>query len=108
MSQDTLTVQLVAVAELFGSPGNPRLNEHAVPKVADSIRRFGWQQPIVKLLVAPAPLAFVTGFGSHGVPIPSGRSRPPTQPGCYLGSRTHAGDWCADHTPVVVAMRRAS
>ena len=28
-------------------PGNPRRNEAAVAKVADSIGRFGWQQPIV-------------------------------------------------------------
>lgn len=28
-------------------PGNPRVNKHAVSKVADSLREFGWQQPIV-------------------------------------------------------------
>ncbi|MCP3918729.1 MAG: ParB N-terminal domain-containing protein [bacterium] len=32
---------------LHPNPANPRLNDHAVDPVASSIRRFGWQQPIV-------------------------------------------------------------
>lgn len=42
-----LNVELVDITRLFCSPSNPRHNEAAVPHVADSIRRFGWQQPIV-------------------------------------------------------------
>ena len=26
---------------------NPRLNDRAVPAVAESLKKFGWQQPIV-------------------------------------------------------------
>ena len=37
----------VAIARLFCSPSNPRRNDEAVPHVESSIRRFGWQQPIV-------------------------------------------------------------
>ena len=47
MESNTLTVEWVALAELYPNPANPRLNDAAVDPVADSLRRFGWQQPIV-------------------------------------------------------------
>ena len=40
-------VEIVPITRLFCSPTNPRKNDAAVPHVAASIRRFGWQQPIV-------------------------------------------------------------
>ncbi len=40
-------VETVPIERLFCSPTNPRRNDAAVPHVAASIRRFGWQQPIV-------------------------------------------------------------
>jgi site-specific DNA-methyltransferase (adenine-specific) len=40
-------VEIVPISRLFCSPANPRHNDQAVPHVAASIRRFGWQQPIV-------------------------------------------------------------
>ncbi|MCA8948435.1 MAG: ParB N-terminal domain-containing protein [Planctomycetes bacterium] len=40
-------VETVPIDRLFCSPANPRLNDAAVPHVAASLRRFGWQQPIV-------------------------------------------------------------
>ena len=40
-------VETVEIGRLFCSPTNPRLNDQAVPHVASSLRRFGWQQPIV-------------------------------------------------------------
>lgn len=42
-----LQVEEVPIDRLFNSPSNPRNNENAVPHVAASLRRFGWQQPIV-------------------------------------------------------------
>jgi DNA modification methylase len=39
--------ETVPISRLFCSPTNPRKNDAAVPHVAASIRRFGWQQPIV-------------------------------------------------------------
>ncbi len=47
MEHETLAVEWTAVDRLFCSPANPRDNDAAVPHVAASIRRFGWQQPIV-------------------------------------------------------------
>ena len=40
-------VETVEASRLFCSPANPRLNDQAVPHVAASLQRFGWQQPIV-------------------------------------------------------------
>ncbi len=40
-------VETVAIDRLFCSPTNPRRNDAAVPHVAASLRRFGWQQPVV-------------------------------------------------------------
>jgi ParB-like chromosome segregation protein Spo0J len=40
-------VVIVPITRLFCSPSKPRRNDEAVPHVAASIRRFGWQQPIV-------------------------------------------------------------
>ena len=47
MEQSTLAIEWVPVGSLFENPSNPRKNEVAVPHVAASLRRFGWQQPIV-------------------------------------------------------------
>lgn len=47
LATSTPPVEIVPVAQLFCSPTNPRHNDVAVPHVAASIRRFGWQQPIV-------------------------------------------------------------
>lgn len=47
MEQTRLSVEWVAIERVHGSPANPRLNDDAVPHVAASLRRFGWQQPIV-------------------------------------------------------------
>ncbi|MBI4881792.1 MAG: DNA modification methylase, partial [Planctomycetes bacterium] len=43
----TLQVEWVPLGRLTENPANPRHNDAAVPHVAASIRRFGWQQPIV-------------------------------------------------------------
>ena len=47
MPTSELRVETVALATLFPSPSNPRHNDDAVEHVAASIRRFGFQQPLV-------------------------------------------------------------
>ena len=42
-----MNVQNIATADVLPYPGNPRLNNWAVDKVAASIAEFGWRQPIV-------------------------------------------------------------
>jgi DNA modification methylase len=43
----TLAVEWVPISKVFLSPSNPRINDPGVPHLVASIRRFGWQQPIV-------------------------------------------------------------
>ncbi len=45
--ETSISIEWVSIDRLFCSPANPRHNDPAVPHVADPIRRFGWQQPIV-------------------------------------------------------------
>ena len=40
-------VELVPTSRLFCSSSNPRQNDASVSHVAASLRRFGWQQPVV-------------------------------------------------------------
>ncbi|TAJ21994.1 MAG: DNA methylase [Planctomycetota bacterium] len=47
MAESRLAIELVSIDRVFLSPSNPRHNEEAVPHVAASLRRFGFQQPIV-------------------------------------------------------------
>jgi len=43
----TLALEWVPIGKVYLSPANPRLNDAAVQHVAASLRRFGFQQPIV-------------------------------------------------------------
>ena len=47
MQSERLCVEWVPLERLFQNPANPRVNDAAVPHVVASIRRFGWQQPVV-------------------------------------------------------------
>ena len=74
MDTHSLTVELVDVDKLFCSPSNPRINEPAVPHVADSIRRFGWQQPIVakrngEVIAGNTRLKAAKSLGHDRVPV---------------------------------------
>ena len=44
---EKLFVEWVPIARLTLNPANPRHNDDAVPHLAGSLKRFGWQQPIV-------------------------------------------------------------
>ena len=63
-----------ATAELHPNPANPRLNEAAVAPVADSLRRFGWQQPIVakgtgEIVAGHTRLLAAKQLGMEHVPV---------------------------------------
>ena len=47
MPETHLAVEWVPTSRLHCNPSNPRLNDEAVSHVVASIRRFGWQQPVV-------------------------------------------------------------
>lgn len=50
MDSASLAIEWVPIERVFPNPANPRHNDDAVPHVAASIRRFGWQQPLVAKL----------------------------------------------------------
>ena len=67
-------VETVPTSKLFCSPSNPRHNEAAVPHVAASIRRFGWQQPIVarrtgEVIAGNTRLKAAQSLGMETVPV---------------------------------------
>jgi len=67
-------VEIVPISRLFCSPTNPRNNDAAVPHVAASIRRFGWQQPIVarrtgEVIAGNTRLKAVQQLGMQEVPV---------------------------------------
>jgi len=67
-------VEIVPITRLFCSPTNPRKNDAAVPHVAASIRRFGWQQPIVarrsgEVIAGNTRLKAAQELGMKDVPV---------------------------------------
>ena len=71
---DTPPIETVPIDRLFCSPSNPRLNEEAVPHVAGSLRRFGWQQPIVakrdgEVIAGNTRLKAALSLGMTEVPV---------------------------------------
>ncbi|MFO1077944.1 MAG: ParB N-terminal domain-containing protein [Planctomycetota bacterium] len=66
--------EIVAIERLFCSPTNPRRNDAAVPHVAASLRRFGWQQPIVakhsgEVIAGNTRLKAAQSLGMTEVPV---------------------------------------
>ena len=74
MDTSSPAVEIVAIDRLFCSPTNPRLNDQAVPHVAASLRRFGWQQPIVakrdgEVIAGNTRLKAAQSLGMTEVPV---------------------------------------
>ena len=74
MEQNTLAVEWVTLDQVFENPANPRHNDAAVPHVAASLRRFGWQQPIVakpsgELVAGHTRLKAALEIGMDEVPV---------------------------------------
>jgi ParB-like chromosome segregation protein Spo0J len=74
MDPVTLKVELVKIDRLFCNPANPRINDPAVPHVAASLKRFGWQQPIVarpsgEVIAGNTRLKAAQSLGMKEVPV---------------------------------------
>ena len=74
METTQLSVEWVAIGRLYCSPSNPRQNDPAVPHVAASIRRFGWQQPLVarrsgEVIAGNTRLKAAHSLGYREVPV---------------------------------------
>ncbi len=70
-----LALEYVSIEQLVPMEGNPRKNEKAIPKVAESIKRFGWTSPILarredRVVVAGhTRLAAAKSLGADKVPV---------------------------------------
>lgn len=78
-------------------PGNPRINEHAVEKVAVSLREFGWQQPIVVdrkgvVIVGHTRLLAAQSLGWRTVPVKTARNLTPGQVAAYRLADNRTGE----------------
>jgi DNA modification methylase len=67
-------VETVPISRIFCSPTNPRHNDAAIPHVAASLRRFGWQQPIVarrsgEVIAGNTRLKAAQSLGMAEVPV---------------------------------------
>lgn len=74
MEQSALAIEWAPIDRVFPSPSNPRVNDHAVEPVANSLRRFGWQQPIVakrsgEVIAGNTRLKAARSLGHDEVPI---------------------------------------
>lgn len=74
MEQSELAVEWVSPEALTLNPANPRHNEPAVPHVAASLARFGWQQPIVarpsgEIVAGHTRLLAAQKLGMEHVPV---------------------------------------
>ena len=70
----SILIELVPITSLLACPSNPRHNDAAVPHVAASIRRFGFQQPIVakdsgEIVVGHTRFKAATILGLKEVPV---------------------------------------
>jgi DNA modification methylase len=73
-SNARLLVEWVEIGRVFCSPSNPRQNDQAVDAVAASLRRFGFQQPLVakpsgEVIAGNTRLKAATSLGLGQVPV---------------------------------------
>ena len=73
-SKSDLAVEIVPIQHLFLSPTNPRHNDAGVEPVMASLRRFGWQQPVVakrtgEVLAGNTRLRAAKAIGITTVPV---------------------------------------
>ncbi len=74
MQPPALAVEWISIDRLFNSPSNPRHNDGAVPHVLASLKRFGWQQPVVakrsgEVIAGNTRLKAAREIGAKEVPV---------------------------------------
>lgn len=74
MAKDKMRVKFVPIDSVIPYDRNPRKNEDAVEYVANSIREFGWQQPIVVdsenvVIAGHTRLLAAKSLGMESVPV---------------------------------------
>lgn len=89
-------MQLLPIDRVRPYAGNPRRNDAAVPKVAASIRAFGWRQPLVVdedhvILAGHTRLAAARLLGLATVPVHVATGLTPAQRRAYRLADNRAG-----------------
>jgi len=95
-SKALLKVEVVAIEKVIPYARNPRRNEHAVAKVAGSIKEFGFRQPIVVdkdmvVIVGHTRLLAAQQLGFKHVPVHIAENLTPARVKAYrlADNRTH-------------------
>ncbi len=91
-----MRIETVPIEKIIPYARNPRRNEHAVAKVAGSIKEFGWQQPIVVdtdyvVIAGHTRLLAAQQLGMKEIPIKIADDLTPAQIKAYriADNRTH-------------------
>ena len=91
-----MKIELRPLAEIKPYEKNPRINDQAVDAVAESIRRFGFRQPIVvdenmAIVVGHTRWAAAKRLGMTEVPVHIARGLTPAQIKAYrlMDNRSH-------------------
>ena len=99
-----MKIETVSIEKIIPYARNPRNNEHAVAKVAGSIKEFGWQQPIVVdkdyvIVAGHTRLLAAQQLGMKEIPIKIADDLTPAQIKAFrlADNRTHEeSEWIDD------------
>ncbi len=99
-----MRVKEVPIGEVRPYPGNPRVNDGAVGAVAESLREFGWRQPIVvdadgTIVAGHTRYKAALSLGMQTVPVTVASDLTPEQVQAYRLADNKVGelaDWDAD------------
>ena len=106
-----MQIELRSVNEIKPYPGNPRQNDCAVDAVVESIRQFGWRQPIVVdehgvIVVGHTRLKAAEKMGMSQVPVHVALDLSPTQVKAYRiadNATNELAEWDTGLLPIELA-----
>lgn len=111
-----MQIEMWPIARPKPYPGNPRLNDSAVDQVAESIRVFGWRQPIVVdtdevIVVGHTRLKAAMKLGLIEVPIHIARDLSPDQVRAYRladNKLAELAEWNMELLPIELGQLQAA
>jgi ParB-like chromosome segregation protein Spo0J len=103
-----MQIKLRPLADVHPYPGNPRLNDDAVDAVAESIRRFGFRQPIVVdaegvVVAGHTRLKAAQKLGLEKVPVHVARDLSPEEVRAYRladNATSERAEWDYELLPI--------
>ena len=106
-----MKIELRKITDITPYPGNPRLNDGAVDAVAESIRRFGFRQPIVVdeagvIIVGHTRYKAALKLGLEKVPVHVAKDLSPEQIKAYRIADNKVADlstWDLELLPIELA-----